>query len=244
MACGQLTTVNQSYIGICYWKFDYPCLKWCNHTIMLPCGIKWCWIFPCGIKWCPTQIKLPCFKTCKGSIPYFCKKYYKVEKYCYDFSSIGTSCYVFVELLYGCCGGEEYSWTKACFGWVDAFVTGRKVCFDAPLDSLGPCRETYSIPAGGDVPGSYIDEGSVSIGGGVSSALSSKLGTCRSCIRASFTGFIFFLSASAAVTVFISDGFWWLKGILYGLTFLFLFVRLSHYFAARVIKRKSKQLKL
>ena len=240
MPCGQLTKVNQSYLGICYWKIQYPCFKWCTYKITYSCGIKWCGFWPCGFKWCTSNITLPCIKLCNGSIPYPCIKHRMVDKYCYDFSSIGLSCKVFVEFLYGCCGGKEYSWTNICLGWVSAFVTGRRVCFDSPLESIGSCRELYSIPAGGIIPGGPIDPGSVSIGGGLSSSSSplSKLGTCKTCIRSSFIGFIFFLTLAILGEIFLPSNLWWLNLIAYVITGLFLILRLSHFFASLAIKKQ------
>jgi hypothetical protein len=125
-------TVTEAYLGICKLTVSIPCIKWCKALIF--------W-YPCGIKWC--EIK----------IPYFCQKTRTVTKWCYDFQSIGRHCYVFVQRNYGCEHGKEYDWTTACFGWFDAYIPGpASECFDEPLESTGSCRETYSIPPGGEYP--------------------------------------------------------------------------------------------
>lgn len=185
MACGYESERWESYWATCYQEFSYPCgIRWCSRSVW---GVK-IW-YPCGIKWC------------NGSAPYLCRKTRKVNKWCYDFSIIGFDCKVFYETLYGCCGGKEYSWNAACFGWVSGFTTSsRTVCFDEPLEDLGSCREGKSIPRGGTVLPEPIDDyGSVSPGGVRDNYISrflslflgqvlGKLGVCRSCMRLSFVG--------------------------------------------------------
>lgn len=262
MACGQLRRVYESYWGFCNFEFNYPCLGWCRQTIMLPCGIKWCGFWPCGFKWCPIRISLPCIKTCKGSLPYPCKKYREVEKYCYDFSSVSQDCKVFFETLYGCCNGREYKWTAACFGWVSSYLSGRTVCFNSPLEDLGPCRDGYSIPPGGTIPtvttppggttplvttppggttpAEPTDGGSVSIhGGSLNDSLTSKLGTCQSCIRFSSIGLLVFVALSILVGFFIPSSIWWIKAVCYLFACFFLVLRLAHFLALRARKKEK-----
>ena len=240
MACGYRSQVNESYWGFCEWKFEYPCLKWCNGAIYLPCGIKWCWIFPCGFTWCRIKIRYPCFKLCKGTLPYPCKKYREVEKWCYDFSSIGQNCIVFVELLSGCCGGREYKWKAACLGIVSSIQPGRRICFDSPLEDQGPCTSSSSR----DLPPQHIGDDSVSaggvdgVGGGqLKSNINTKLGTCKSCIRKSSVGFAFFLVLSI-IAVFLFSETHWVSVVLYTLTILFGTLRFAHYVARKMQKQR------
>ena len=60
-------------------------------------------------------------------------------QWCYDFSSIHTSCRVFVEILHGCEKAKEYKWYASCFGWVSACLSGRTRCFNDRLTSTGAC---------------------------------------------------------------------------------------------------------
>jgi len=60
-------------------------------------------------------------------------------QWCYDFSSIHTSCRVFVETLHGCEHGKEYKWYASCFGWFSACLTGRTLCFDSRRSTTGGC---------------------------------------------------------------------------------------------------------
>lgn len=124
-------------------------------------------------------------------IPYPCRKARKKTKYCYDFSVVHQSCSVFYEKLHGCCGGQEYEWSAACFGWVSSYLSDVRQCFNAPLTPKGPCTEGGSLPPGGTAPGGPIDPGSVAphptsrTSGNslqITQFLSGKLGVCRRCM--------------------------------------------------------------
>src|SRR6476469_2304609 len=70
-------------------------------------------------------------------------------QWCYDFSSIHTSCRVFVEILHGCEKAKEYKWYAGCFGWVSACLSGRTRCFNDRLTSTGACSTSVcSAPEG------------------------------------------------------------------------------------------------
>jgi len=60
-------------------------------------------------------------------------------RWCYDFSSIHTSCRVFFETLHGCEQGKEYKWYAGCFGWFSACLSGRTLCFADRLTNTGAC---------------------------------------------------------------------------------------------------------
>ena len=60
-------------------------------------------------------------------------------QWCYDFTSIHTSCRVVVETLHGCEGGKEYKWYAGCFGWVSACLSGRTLCFGSRRTGTGAC---------------------------------------------------------------------------------------------------------
>ena len=142
---GYATEVTESYWTVCY------------KDVSVPCGIKWCsgWLgipYPCGTKWCTV------------SVPYPCKKYRTVTKYCYSFSSVKDKCWGVYETHYGCENGHEYKWTDKCFGWFTAYRSFVQICFDDPLEDLGPCRGGYSLPHG-DVPHDPQLQDGVAIGG-------------------------------------------------------------------------------
>lgn len=73
---------------------------------------------------------------------WLCKKCKTETRWCYDFSSIHTSCRVFVETLHGCEQGREYKWTAGCFGWFTACLGGRTRCFANRLDDRGRCDKS------------------------------------------------------------------------------------------------------
>lgn len=212
MACGEVVEVAVRYIGICWKKISIPCgIKWCDYTFRYPCGIKWCrkWgiPYPCGAKKCTGTIPYPCgFNWCEISIPYFCLKTRKKKRYCYDFSVIHQNCMVVYEKLYGCCGGNEYSWTDICLGWVESYHTNVRKCFETPLKPNGPCQEGNSIPPGGNIPATPLDEGSVAphpSNSGLTVSpffqlLDMKLGKCRQCMMLSL--FIFVVSWAVFLT--------------------------------------------
>jgi hypothetical protein len=100
---------------------------------------------------------------------WFCKKCRTETRWCYNFSSIQSSCRVFYESLYGCEQGKEYAWSAECFGWYTACFTGTTQCFANRLTSTGGCSASIcSAPIGmlGDrreglaeaVPGVMVDE--------------------------------------------------------------------------------------
>lgn len=181
MPCGEEIDTTESYLTICW------------TTISVPCGIRWCrgWLgipYPCGLKWCSLRIPYPCIQS------------RRVKRYCYDFSSVGGTCYFVYEDVYGCCDGQEYNWGAACLfvstsgpGSVDSSARNFRKCFDEPLTPIGPCRRGKSLPEVGDLPGGPIDPGSVSSrsptgSGYVDERLShweAKLGRCTRCMVAS-----------------------------------------------------------
>jgi hypothetical protein len=203
MACGQVTDVYERYWSICYWKTKIPCgIKWCQWGIRIPCGIQWCrgWLgipYPCGIKLCSITIPYPCgVILCDVSIPYPCRKSRKVTKYCYDFTLVKTNCYIFVQTLSGCCGGEKYSWTAACFGFVSTQGGTVMKCFDAPLVPSGDCSDLLppgSLPGGPVDPGSVLAQPSSSaLGQGKSKGSNNfnRFGTCLRCMSIALTLFV------------------------------------------------------
>ncbi len=180
MACGEAIDSTESYLVICWTTIRVPCgIRFCQATIRIPypCGIRWCrgWFgirYPCGIRWCNLSLTFPypCgLRWCDLRIPYPCFKQRKVKRYCYDFESVGGTCYFLYEDVYGCCNGQEYNWSSACFfvtssgpGSVDSSARNFRKCFDEPLTPIGPCRRGKSLPDVGDLPGGPIDPGSVS----------------------------------------------------------------------------------
>ena len=70
---------------------------------------------------------------------WLCKKCKSETRWCYNFSSIQSSCRVFFESLHGCEQGREYEWTAGCFGWFTACFTGTTQCFANRLNSTGQC---------------------------------------------------------------------------------------------------------
>lgn len=143
MACGNAQQVVEKYLGICWASFRYPCgIKWCK---------KWGIPYPCGLKWCT------------GHFPYPCIKRRTVTKYCFDFAVVHENCKVFVSKFYGCCEGREYEWSGGCLGWFDAYYTQKRICLDTPPKEIGPCTAGNSIPPSGQIPGVFIDEGSVGV---------------------------------------------------------------------------------
>jgi hypothetical protein len=183
MACGEKIDTTEVYLTICWLTIPYPCgLEFCRTTINIPypCGIRWCtgWFgirYPCGIRICytPFTFSYPCgLKWCDFRIPYPCFKRRPTTKYCYDFQSVGGTCYLFYDDLYGCCDGQEYNWGAACFfvtyggsgprpGSVDSSAKYYRKCFDEPLKPIGPCRRGKSLPEVGDLPDGTLDPGSV-----------------------------------------------------------------------------------
>lgn len=141
MACGEAVEVVETYWSICHAQFSYPCgIRWCK---------KWGVPYPCGVRWC------------SGKLPYPCRKSRAGVRYCFDFSVVHENCKVFRSKLYGCCNGTEYEWSAACFGWFDAYLPQKRVCLKSPPKELGPCREGYSLPPGGSIPGGPLEDGSV-----------------------------------------------------------------------------------
>ena len=210
MACGEVIDATELYLTVCWTSIQLPCgIRLCQTTVMIPypCGIRWChgWLgipYPCGVRWCqsPYTFSYPCLRWCDLSIPYPCLQRRKVKRYCYDFQSIGATCYVLYEDVYGCCDGQEYNWGAACFfatvgdsgvnpGTVDSSASNFRKCFDEPLAPIGPCRRGKSLPAVGYLPGGPIDPGSVSpqppTGSGFvglsQSHWSARLGRCSRC---------------------------------------------------------------
>ena len=142
---GYRTDITEGYWTLCYGDVSIPCgLNWCSGLLGIP--------YPCGIKWCTI------------TVPYPCIKYRVVSKYCYTFTSVKDDCKVFLETHYGCEDGREYKWTDGCFGWFTQYRSGVHVCFDEPLEDLGPCRGGYSLPHG-DVPQNAQWQEGVAVGG-------------------------------------------------------------------------------
>lgn len=238
MSCGYRKKVNVPYIGFCEWTIKYPCLKWCNGSIYLPCGIKWCGFFPCGYKWCRINIGYPCFKLCSAKIPYLCTKYREAEQWCYDFTVIKERCLVVQSSLSGCCDGREYKWEAGCIGYENSVHAGKRMCFDAPLEDQGSCTisDQNIFPHQTDDSLSTGDVNSIG-GGQIMSVINAKLGTCQPCIRKSSWGFAFFLILSI-LSIFIFSATYWISIILYVPTILFGLLRLAHYIGGKVLKRK------
>ena len=85
---------------------------------------------------------------------WLCKKCRTEAQWCYDFSSIHTSCRVFVETLHGCEAGTEYKWRTGCFGWVSACLSGRRLCFSSRRSKEGSCSTSIcSAPVGANPSG-------------------------------------------------------------------------------------------
>lgn len=215
MACGERGKLSKWSLTICHADVPYPCgLRWCRWEFQYPCGLRWCrkWgvTYPCGVRWCSGSVTYLCgIVWCTFRVPYPCLKKTLVDAWCYDFSSIGKTCYLVGEVHYGCCEGREYRWTDWCLGagygntGVSPIVGGsegrHRVCLEDPPKEIGPCSEGKSIPRGGEAPGGYLDPGSVTpqpgAGGtlGASSVryskvgtpVGSKLGRCTRCIRLS-----------------------------------------------------------
>ncbi len=93
------------------------------------------------------------WKTCWkwGWLPYPCKRYRTVTKYCYQFSSVGDHCAVGLETHYGCENGTQYKWRDACLGWFHNYRGRTTICFNEQLEADGSCKEGESIPYGGEV---------------------------------------------------------------------------------------------
>ncbi len=70
---------------------------------------------------------------------WFCQTCTTQTRWCYDFTSIHTSCRVFVETLHGCEQGKEYKKYAGCFGWFSACLSGRTLCYPNRLTSTGAC---------------------------------------------------------------------------------------------------------
>jgi hypothetical protein len=155
--------------------------------------------YPC-LKTCHASIEGVCIKTCTSELPYPCVKTTLVDGWCYDFSSSAATCYGIYEVHYGCCGGVEYKWVDWCLGagasesgvspvGPGEFGGGYK-CLEDKAERLGKCREGYSIPQGGELPGGPVDGGSVDPqpglrGRNVLRRTSGGLGTCTRCVGAS-----------------------------------------------------------
>lgn len=78
---------------------------------------------------------------------WLCKKCTTETRWCYDFSSIHSSCRVVVEILHGCEQGKEYKWYAGCLGWYSACLTGRTLCFANRLTNTGACSTSVcSVP--------------------------------------------------------------------------------------------------
>ena len=72
--------------------------------------------------------------------PYPCRKTRTVTKFCCEFQIVHERCFIFRAVIWGCCDGKEYRWTRGCFGWFNAFHPGPiTVCFNALPDDRGPC---------------------------------------------------------------------------------------------------------
>lgn len=202
MACGEAVPGTERYLTLCWIPVRLPCgIRFCETVFEFsyPCGISWS-----GIEWCKGSIRIPypCgIKLCHVfDVPIPCVKTRPVTRYCYDFSSVGGTCYFVYEDVYGCCGGREYNWNAPCFfvstsgpGSVSTSARLYRKCFDQPLTSIGECRRGKSLPAIGDSPSTPLDEGSVSIkpGDGLKReavesgrVIAGKLGRCSPCMRA------------------------------------------------------------
>jgi len=80
---------------------------------------------------------------------WLCKECKTETQWCYDFTSIHTSCRAVVETLHGCEGGKEFKWRNGCFGWVSACLSGRRLCFGSKRSSNGNCSTSVcSAPVG------------------------------------------------------------------------------------------------
>lgn len=170
MPCGEARDVHVHYWTTCWQSFSYPCgIRWCK---------KWGIPYPCGVKFC------------RGRFPYPCRKTRIETRYCYDFSVAKGSCKVFYESWYGCCGGQEYSWSDGCLGWFTHYESNYSRCFEEPLKPEGPCKEGNSLPPGGQVPGGPLDEGSVAPHlrdpnylKRIVNIIGKRLGICGRCMR-------------------------------------------------------------
>jgi len=80
---------------------------------------------------------------------WLCKKCHTETRWCYNFSSLQSSCRVVYESLHGCELNKEYAWTAGCFGWYTACSTGITQCFANRLTSTGACGASLcSAPIG------------------------------------------------------------------------------------------------
>lgn len=86
---------------------------------------------------------------------WLCKTCSSKTQWCYDFSSIHTSCRLFVEILHGCEKDKEFKWYAGCFGWVSACLSARTRCFDNPLTTTGACSTSVCSAPDGPIESRY-----------------------------------------------------------------------------------------
>lgn len=73
--------------------------------------------------------------------------------HCYEFRTVGESCYGVVATLWGCQDHSEYKWKSKCLGYIpDAYYENKRYCFEDALKNEGACTEGRSLPKGGSIP--------------------------------------------------------------------------------------------
>lgn len=75
-----------------------------------------------------------------GFIPYPCKKYRVVRRWCCNFTWIKEIRLGFFCILEGCAGGRRYKWTAFCFNlFGTAWFHNIRKCFNSEKSPAGEC---------------------------------------------------------------------------------------------------------
>jgi hypothetical protein len=227
MACEERCKCSRTRLAICHASIPYPCgIRWCQSSFSYPCGIEWCssWgiPYPCGVEWCNGTISYPCgFDICYASVPYPCIRSVEVDGWCYEFWSIGETCYGFRKKVYGCCEGREYSWWAWCAGYFTDYAALQSVCLTSKPKGTAGCNEGNSVPPGGEVPGGPLDPGRVAPGPRRLEYYKQRWGCAKCTVVSGVLAFLFWLglgdiSYSIPTAYTAALGLWILFSLIFG----------------------------